>query len=99
MKSIWRDIIGASLGLVVATFLVGTPVSGAEAKKEKAKPYPLKTCIVSDEKLDGDSGMKPHTFVYKGQEIKLCCKGCLKDFNKDPQKYLKKLDEQAKKTK
>jgi hypothetical protein len=36
-------------------------------------------------------------FAHEGQEIKLCCKGCLKDFNKEPAKYIKKLDEAAKK--
>lgn len=36
---------------------------------------------------------KPYVFTYKGQEIKLCCKSCQKDFKKDPAKYLKKLKE------
>lgn len=62
---------------------------GEVAKKKEVKPYPLDTCIVSDEKL-GEMG-KPVVFVYEGQEIKLCCKGCRKDFDKDPPKYLKKL--------
>jgi YHS domain-containing protein len=52
-----------------------------------AKPYPLKTCMVTDEDLDSDA----YSFVYKGQEIKLCCKPCKEDFDKDPAKYLKKL--------
>ena len=67
-----------------------------EPKKEegKAKPYKLDTCIVSDEKL-GEMG-KPVVFVHDGQEIKLCCKDCRKDFDKDPAKYLKKLDEKKK---
>jgi len=42
-----------------------------------------------DEEL-GSMG-KPVVFVHQGLEIKLCCKGCRKDFNKDPEKYLKKL--------
>ncbi len=61
----------------------------ANATDAKAKPYPLKTCVVSDEKL-GEMG-KPYVFVKEGQEFKLCCKGCLKDFNKEPAKYIKKL--------
>ena len=36
--------------------------------------------------------MKPFAFTHEGQEIKLCCKSCKKDFTKDPAKYLKKLD-------
>lgn len=69
-----------------------------EPKKEetqkqdpKVKPYKPDTCIVSGDKL-GEMG-KPVVFEYKGQEIKLCCKDCRKDFDKDPAKYLKKLEE------
>ncbi|WP_035608018.1 hypothetical protein [Haloferula sp. BvORR071] len=64
-----------------------------ETKKDdgKVKPYKPDTCIVSGDKL-GEMG-KPVSFEYKGQEIKLCCKDCRKDFDKDPAKYLKKLEE------
>lgn len=62
----------------------------------KAKPHPLKTCVVSGEVTDKGS-MKPHSFVYEGQEVKLCCKSCLKDFNNHPKKYIKKIEEAAKK--
>ncbi len=71
-----------------------TNAPGSPAKVE-VKPYPLKKCIVSGEKL-GEMG-KPPTFVYKGQEMKFCCKDCLKDFKKDPEKYIKLLDEAQKK--
>jgi len=60
-----------------------------------ARPYPLDTCIVTDEKLDADPDMKSYTFVHEGQEIKLCCKSCKKKFDKDPAKYLKKLSDAA----
>jgi hypothetical protein len=53
-----------------------------------AVPDKLKTCPVSGDKLGGDMG-KPFVFVYKGQEVKLCCSGCKKDFDKDPDKYMK----------
>ena len=70
----------------------------AEAKKEKkAKPYVLKTCLVSDEALD--SMGEPYVFVHKGQEVKLCCKSCQKDFNKQTAKYLKKLEKAEKEQK
>ena len=58
------------------------------------KPYPLKTCIVSGEKL-GSMG-KPPVAVVENQEVKFCCKSCIKDFNKDPQKYLKEIAVKAK---
>jgi YHS domain-containing protein len=52
-----------------------------------ATPDLLTTCPVSGEKL-GEMG-KPLVFTYKDQEVKLCCKSCKKDFDKDPKKYLK----------
>jgi|GEM_PF-144414 hypothetical protein len=67
----------------------------AESKADKPKPYPLQTCVVSGEKLGGDMG-KPHVFTYQDREIKLCCQGCLKTFNKEPAKYIKKLEEAEK---
>jgi YHS domain-containing protein len=62
-----------------------TPVADTDTN---AVPDLLKTCPVSGEKLDGDMG-KPYVFVYKGQEVKLCCKSCKKDFDKNPGKYMK----------
>jgi YHS domain-containing protein len=51
-------------------------------------PDLLKTCPVSGDKLGTDMG-PPYVFVYKGQQVKLCCSGCKKDFDKNPDKYLK----------
>lgn len=68
----------------------------SEQKDAKAKPYPLDKCVVSDEKL-GEHG-KAYVFTHEGQEVKLCCKDCLKDFKKEPAKYMKKIEE-AQKTK
>ena len=71
-------------GIILAT--------GLAARAEDAKPTPdlLTTCAVSGEKLDGDMG-KPYVFTYKNQEVKLCCKSCKKDFDKDPDKYIVKI--------
>ena len=84
--------------LLLAASFAAAPLSvfGAE-QKPKAKPYPLKVCVVSDEKL-GEMG-DPYTFVYKDREVKLCCKSCLKDFNKNPAKYVKKMEEAEAKAK
>ncbi len=59
------------------------------ASTPKPKPDLLKTCPVSGDKL-GDMG-KPFVFVYKGQEVKLCCPMCKADFDKDPAKYIKMI--------
>jgi hypothetical protein len=84
----------AVYGLVLAGLLPLAAIS-ADKKDEKAKPYPLKTCVVSDEKL-GDMG-DPYVFTQDGQEVKLCCKSCLKDFKKDSAKYMKKIAKAEKK--
>lgn len=60
--------------------------------------YPLDTCVVAEEKL-GEMG-KPYDYLYKkdGQPdrlVRFCCKGCLPDFKKDPEKYLKRIDDAA----
>jgi len=57
------------------------PALLADSPKE-VKPYPLKTCVVSGEKLD--SMGKPYVFTNGDQEVKLCCKNCLKDFKENP---------------
>jgi hypothetical protein len=59
---------------------------------DKVKPYPLNYCIVSGDKLGGDMG-KPVVINYHGQEVKFCCKDCVKDFNKEPDKYLKQIQD------
>jgi hypothetical protein len=78
------------LGILMAALAFGASAADKNSAA-RPKPYPLKTCIVSDEKLGGDHG-EPYVFVHQGQEIKLCCKPCLKDFNKEPAKYLKKIE-------
>ena len=57
----------------------------------KLKPYTLKTCSVSGDKL-GEMG-DPILYKYKDRELKFCCKDCPKDFDKDPAKFIKKLNE------
>ncbi len=68
----------------------------APAKKtdEAVKPYPLQTCIVTDNDLD--SMGEESRMVYQGQEIKFCCKPCEKKFLKNPGKYLAKLTAETK---
>jgi hypothetical protein len=75
-------LINTSCGTTSATSAT-TPTHGS------VKPYPLKTCLVTDNDL-GSMGDE-RRFVYQGQEIKICCKPCEAKFLKNPQKYLAKL--------
>ena len=95
MKSI-KHFVAAGLCLAV---LAGpfAALAGDKAAEPKLKPYTLKNCIVSGEKL-GEMG-DPYVYEYKGREIKFCCKNCVKDFKKDPAKYVKKIEEAEAKAK
>ncbi len=78
---------------IVAALAAAFLTTTAFAKEGKGGPsgvpkdYPLKTCPVSDEKL-GEHG-KVVKVTSDGTDVYLCCKDCTKDFNKDPQKYVK----------
>jgi YHS domain-containing protein len=83
---------------LLLTSVGAAPLTGFAADKaEKLKPYTLENCVVSGDKL-GEMG-KPFVYEYKGREIKFCCKNCVKDFNKEPAKYIKKIEEAEAKAK
>ena len=52
--------------------------------------FPLETCVVSGEELGGDMG-EPIEYVAGNQLVRLCCKGCKKQFNKAPLAFLDKI--------
>lgn len=59
------------------------------------KDYTLTKCVVSDEKLGGHG--KPVKVTSDGTDVWLCCMSCIKDFNKEPGKYVKMVkDAEAK---
>ena len=80
--------------IALAVSFLASPLAGLaddtnSVTPAKPKPDLLTTCPVSGDKL-GEMG-KPYVFVYKDQEIKLCCSGCKKDFDKDPAKFVAKI--------
>lgn len=81
--------------ILTLAFMLGA--SSLIAADAAPKPFPasITKCVVSDEKI-GEHG-KAYVFTHEGQEVKLCCKDCLKDFKKDPAKYMKMINDAAKK--
>lgn len=76
-----------TLILLAGAFLVlSAPTAEASAK---VKPYRSNMCAVTDNKL-GSMG-RVVTIVHEGQEVKFCCRPCVRKFQKNPQKYLKGL--------
>ena len=85
------NLMKSLISLLSGVLLLGFVAGCANTSSQQAKAYPLQTCIVSDEKLDGHG--EPYVFVYNGQQIKMCCEDCLAEFKKDPAKYLAKIQE------
>jgi YHS domain-containing protein len=55
-----------------------------------AQAAPQTTCPVLGGNID------KNVFVdYQGKRIYFCCKGCDTEFNKNPEKYLKKLEQEG----
>jgi hypothetical protein len=76
-----------------ATYAAATPARPAAATATAA--YPLNTCVVSGGKLGGMG--KPVTYVHHqaGQPdrtLMFCCRACIRKFEKDPARFLAKLD-------
>ncbi len=76
-RAAWR----CACVLLLATCL------GAAPAADGVRPYPLDTCLVSNEKIDP----AVPAIVYKGQEYRFCCKGCARKFAANPDHYAAKL--------
>src|SRR5271157_5473762 len=62
--------------------------------------YPIGTCVVSGERLEDHAESKRQDMIYRepgkpDRLVRFCCKSCIKDFEKDPARFLKLLDEAA----
>jgi YHS domain-containing protein len=68
---------------VILALISAGALQAAEAK-------PQTTCPVL-----GGNVTKQVYVDYKGKRIYFCCAGCEGEFNKDPEKYIKKLEEQG----
>ena len=63
-----------------------------------------KICPVSGDKIPtpgekGDMGDEPVKYEYNGKIYNLCCKMCVKDFKKNPEKYSKIAQDEVAKEK
>jgi YHS domain-containing protein len=81
-------VASLSARLVVAADNTNDTASSTNAV---VKPYPLTTCVVDGMKLN--SMGSPYVFIYHGQQVKLCCKDCQPVFLKNPDVYMKKIQD------
>jgi YHS domain-containing protein len=67
--------------------LDGAAIAQSEMKKVTPSPnYPLSTCVVSGDPLGPVENRVAYT--YHGTEVQFCCAHCVKDFSKDPDRYI-----------
>lgn len=93
------------LFLTVALAFAGEPTGKTDtvitqpSKEQLSKATPLNNtiCPVSKEKI-GNMGMAVPV-IYKGKIVNLCCNGCPRDFAKNPEKYMKVVQEELAKNK
>lgn len=78
-----------ALPFFVVALALFAPLAHASKPAAAAKPYPLKTCIVTDNDL-GSMGEET-SLTHEGQVVKFCCAPCEKKFLKNPARYLAKL--------
>jgi YHS domain-containing protein len=69
----------------------------SKANAIQAQPQNVgnKICPVTGEKV-GEGGMAGATYEYKGKIYNFCCSGCVEEFKKEPEKYIKKIEEELK---
>lgn len=75
---------------IKAVILALTLTAFAAGSLWAADPKPQTVCPVLGGKVD-----KNVYADYQGKRIYFCCKGCDAEFNKDPGKYMKKLQEEG----
>lgn len=80
---------------LLSSLLLGAGLATAADDTAVPATYPLKKCVVSGEAL-GEMG-KPVKASHAGTEVWLCCKNCLKDFNKEPAKFTEMVKKAEKK--
>ena len=99
-----HDGMAGTAGKSASSKLVRVTDKDAAWAAKATVEYPTDVCVVSGDKLGADMG-KPQDFIYRDagkpdRLVRFCCKDCIKDFNKEPEKFLKAIDDAAaKKTK
>lgn len=56
--------------------------------------FPMDTCVVMGDSLMEDGEDIAIEMVWKNRLVRLCCKACVRDFKKDPAKFIAMIDKQ-----
>ncbi len=86
-----KSIIAASA--VVSSLIFAVPAiadTKGDATTEEVKGKPQTHCPVMGSPIN-----KKNFYDYKGKRIYYCCYGCIHSISKDPEKYIKQLEDQG----
>ncbi len=85
-KEAMKKLLIVVLGLVLTLSVAGAGL----AADPPAQAQPQTTCPVLGNKINKDVYAD-----YQGKRVYFCCSDCIGVFQKDPDKYLKKLSDQG----
>ncbi len=98
-----RNIVIAIMGIVLFAALANAqhtrcgncPMSAVTGTHQhQAAPADGNTvCPVSGEPVSKDTNF---TYTYKGTVYRFCCPPCIEEFKKDPEKYIKRMEDREK---
>lgn len=77
--------------LILAILLSIFIINSFSFSAEEAVEFGNTICPISGEEIKEDEAVK---YEYAGVVYNFCCKMCLRDFKKDPEKYIEKLKAQ-----
>jgi YHS domain-containing protein len=88
-------IIGVGILIAVVCNFVLAQDQNTQAAKQSAAAVNVgnKICPVSGDKINEKTKA---TYEYKGKIYNFCCSMCIAEFKKDPEKYIKKVEEELK---
>ena len=69
----------------------GHETISTETAKSEAINVGNKICPVSGEKIEEKTKA---TYEYEGKVYNFCCTSCIDEFKKDPEKYIKKIEDE-----
>ncbi len=96
VRNIGIAIIGLVLCVALAVAVHAAPAANEKPAMNETQHNTTNSqavCPVSGEQVSKDSKI---TYTYKDTVYRFCCPSCMETFKKDPEKYIKQIEEQQK---
>lgn len=91
MRDAWvAALIVMGIAVVSGDALAGEDAGPQDGEEREVKITPQTTCPVMGGKINKDLYVD-----HDGRRVYVCCKGCIAPLKKDPQKYIRKLEDQG----